>query len=82
MPCETSEDGKFHISYSGPRKTLREDDLGEKWCFRCRTRRRFTEKLTAEIEPSYYDPIPEISCSEGHVNGDLFPGWIRTWDED
>lgn len=71
-----------HINRSGPTEEIHNEDLGEKWCFVCRSRNRFIYSVTAEIEPSYYAPNPHIKCSRcGAENGDLFPGRIREWEE-
>jgi hypothetical protein len=54
---------------------------GERWCFVCRKRRLFDFVVMAPTEPSYYGPYPLIVGECRHVDGDLFPGRIREWDE-
>lgn len=67
-----------HIHWTGPTEVIRREPDGTRWCFRCRARTEFEYTLTADVEPSYYDPTPAISCvSAHHVNGDLFPGRER-----
>jgi hypothetical protein len=52
-----------------------------RWCFKCRTRRRFDYVVRDTIEPSYYDPYRCIECGTcGQVDGDLFPGRSREWE--
>ena len=66
----------------GPRmKEIRRDDLGERWCFRCRKRCPFTFTVSAPVEPSNYGPSASVSCDRGHDDGDLFPGRYREWEE-
>lgn len=71
------------MCWTGPTKVLRRESLGVKWCFICRKRVEFIYTITTEIEMSYHDPWPSIECvPAGHSNGDLFPGYIREWDEE
>ena len=52
-----------------------------RWCFRCRKVREFERVVIATVEPSYYEPVPQIRCvSCGLRDGDLFPGRFREWD--
>lgn len=68
----------------GPKmEVIHSESLGERWCFRCRKRREFFYRVSAPIEPSYYDPNPSIRCDTwGHIDGDLFPGRSREWEGD
>ena len=51
-----------------------------RWCFHCRTRRDHVYVVLATVEPSYYDPTPQIQCGTcGRVDADLFPGRCREW---
>lgn len=63
----------------GPTRTvtLQEEPVGVKWCFQCRKRVEFTDRLRGDSEPSYYEPMWMRSCANGHADGDLFPGWVR-----
>ena len=65
----------------GPTATevLREESLGERWCFMCRKRVPFAEQLIADKEPTYYDPWFVVRCANGHPDGDLFPGRYREY---
>jgi hypothetical protein len=65
----------------GEVKTLDTKPVGEKWCFVCRKRREFTDQCRVEAGITYYDPWWTRTCSEGHFDGDLFPGYIREWGE-
>lgn len=70
-----------HINRPGATYVIRRKELGERWCFRCRERRNFIYTLTAEVEPSYYDPNPDVKCGHcGKSDGDLFPGREREWE--
>lgn len=60
-------------------KVLRADGAGVRWCFRCRARVAFTDTLHGTVEPSYWEPFWSRTCPEGHLDGDLFPGWSR-WE--
>lgn len=51
----------------------------DRWCYVCRKRRQFTFTVHVPVDPmSYYGPHLTFECSEGHVDGDCFPG---TWRE-
>ena len=54
-------------------------DLGERYCFKCRKRRNFTDVILVPIDSmSYYGPIDKIVCDVcGRQDTDLFPGWTR-----
>lgn len=55
--------------------------LGDKWCFRCRTRGEFFDILMVPDGLSYYDPYWYRACGScGATDGDLFPGWSRDYD--
>jgi hypothetical protein len=55
---------------------------GIKWCFSCRTRREFHRIIMVPDGMSYYGPSIEITCSAcGTIDGDLFPGRVREWEE-
>lgn len=62
------------------REVVRRPDGEARWCFRCRARREFFFVVRSEVEISYYGPHPSIRCSEGHLDGDLFPGRVREWE--
>lgn len=64
----------------GPTKVLREDEPVERWCFRCRKRTPFVDRVIGDEDPlSYYDPIWTRTCSVCHGDTSLFPG--REWSE-
>ena len=72
-----------HICYGPPMKEIHREDLGERWCFVCHKRREFAYIVTAPTEPSYYGPNPEIKCLACEsMDGDLFPGRSREWDDE
>jgi hypothetical protein len=55
----------------------------ERWCFKCRKRRQFERVCTVPVGVSYYGPNVWIECSICHTtDGDMFPGYFRTWDDD
>lgn len=65
------------VCFTGPTEVLREESAGVRWCFVCRERVEFTDRLWRETAPSYYDPQWSRKCPSGHLDGDLFPGWTR-----
>lgn len=66
----------------GPRmEVVRQKELGERWCFRCRKRRPFVFIVSAPVEMSYYGPTAGVRCDRGHDDGDCFPGRYREWGE-
>lgn len=70
-----------YICRPGPMEEIHRESDGERWCFKCRKRREFIYTVTAEIEPSYYDPNPAIRCGTCNTyNGDLGFGRIREWE--
>ena len=60
-------------------RAARIEDAGTRWCFRCRARTPFTDTFYITVEPSYWEPFWERRCGRGHIDGDLFPGWVRGW---
>lgn len=81
--CQTYDmDGTtVHINYGPAMRKVKRDNLGERWCFKCRKRREFWFIVTAPVEPSYYGPNVDVRC--GHCNtsdGDMFPGGYREWE--
>lgn len=63
------------------REHVRRPD-GERWCFRCRTHRQFEYVVKVPVGESYYGPYQYIECGTCHLlDGDLFPGRFREWDE-
>jgi len=70
-----------HINRPGTTREIHREELGERWCFKCRKRRNFIYTVMAEIEPSYYDPNPYVRCEHcGTDDGDCFPGTHREWE--
>jgi hypothetical protein len=57
--------------------------VGVRWCFHCRHRREFTQVVLAPVDrESWYPTSVEIQCAQCRtVDGDLFPGHTREWDE-
>lgn len=54
-----------------------------RWCFHCRKRRDFVRVVTAPVGMSYYGPTVSVRCTVCNTDdGDCFPGWSRTWDEE
>lgn len=70
--------GALYICGPGPMETLETHYLGIKWCFRCRAKVMFFDRLRCELGRSYYGPEWERTCENDHLDGDLFPGWSRT----
>ena len=62
-------------------------DEGVKWCFTCRKRVQFWQILrTPSMEDliatmGFYDHSRTVECEKGHMDGDMFPGTSREWDE-
>lgn len=73
-----------HINFGpGPAKEVMRAALGERYCYRCRRRRPFFTIVYAydcPPEDDYYGPWPAVECADGHEDGDLFPGRVRTWE--
>jgi len=60
---------------------VKRDNIGERWCFKCRKRRDFFFIVTAPIEPSYYGPNVDVQCGSCDTSdGDCFPGREREWE--
>jgi hypothetical protein len=54
----------------------------ERFCFHCRAKRQFEYVVMAPTELSYYGPTPAIECATCRtVDGDLFPGNEREWED-
>lgn len=62
-------------------------DEGVLWCFQCRKRVQFWQIVKVasrediEATMGFWTHSRTIECERGHVNGDLFPGRWREWDE-
>lgn len=55
---------------------------GVRWCFTCRRRVEFVRIVMVPDGLSYYGPTVDIRCGEcSSIDGDLFPGRCREWDE-
>jgi len=51
-------------------------------CYGCRAKRPFTYVVLTPVEISWYGPSRSIQCAFcGLVDGDLFPGRYREWEE-
>lgn len=61
-------------------RVIQETDAGERWCFRCRARTTFTDRVLVTAEPSYWPPIIDRRCPSGHTDGDVGFGRSREWD--
>jgi len=56
---------------------------GIKWCFHCRTRCEMWRVVAVPDGDSYYGPTVHIECGGCRaVDGDLFPGRTREWEEE
>jgi hypothetical protein len=78
--CHT--DGEITVSGTRMKEHSRRSE-GVKWCFRCRRRSVFQRVISAPDGLSYYGPSVWIECAHCKaVDGDLFPGWTREWNED
>jgi len=70
-----------HITICGPRNPIivREEPLGERWCFVERKRRNFTLRVWRDdIEEDWYGPWASITCDScGRVDADVGFGWSR-----
>jgi len=67
-----------------PMKEYSRIPLGERYCFKCRKRRNFTDVIMVPTDPmSYYGPTSKTVCDVcGMQDADLFPGWSRTDEEE
>lgn len=79
-------DGKVvgNICSPGPMVRTTDELHGDpRWCFKCRKVREFRFTVDKELEPSYYGPNCAIRCGTcGTNDGDCFPGWSRSHEED
>lgn len=63
-------------------------DEGVMWCFHCRKRVQFWQVLLVaskeaiEASMGFWTHTRRIECEHGHLNGDLFPGRWREWDDE
>lgn len=72
----------LHIHRTPMKEIHREPHGEERWCFYERKRTTHSYVVMATVEPSYYDPEPDIVCDScGHADADCFPGTYRTWGE-
>jgi hypothetical protein len=79
VSCVQIGDGAV-ICLAGPQREIHREELGERWCFRCRKRREFIYTVVADTEPSYYEPNPFIRCAACNTtDGDLGFGRMREW---
>lgn len=63
-------------------REVRRENNGERWCFHCRKRREFLYIVDAPVGMSYYGPTPRIECGTCKaIDGDLFPGTEREWED-
>jgi hypothetical protein len=73
----------IHIHRGPQMREVARELLGDRWCFRCRARSEFVRILHAPVGLSYYGPSQTIQCDRcGEMDGDLFPGRERGWNED
>lgn len=83
MSCQTLTIGSdlVHINHGPEMREVKREGRGERYCFRCRTRREFWFIVTAPIVPDWYGPNCDIRCGHCHKSdGDLFPGREREWE--
>lgn len=73
----------LHIHWTEPLEEVVREDIGERWCFRCRKRREFQYVVKAPVDiMSYYGPSPSITCGTcTTIDSDLFPGMQREWSD-
>lgn len=57
------------------------DSIGDRWCFHCRRRHEFHRVFMVPDGPSWYDPHFSFK-GVGPDCTDLFPGWVRTWEDE
>lgn len=71
-----------HICHE-PTEVTHAESVGERWCFRCRTRSDFQFVIHTPVSvESYYDPTPSIRCGTcQRPDTDLFPGRYRDWNQ-
>jgi hypothetical protein len=73
--------GDFSMSGTRMKEASRVSE-GIRWCFSCRKRVEFDRIIKVPAGISYYGPSVEITCSVcGTIDGDLFPGRVREWEE-
>lgn len=60
-------------------RVISEQDAGTRWCFRCRKRVPFTDRLWTTVGLSCWGPYIDRTCPSGHIDGDVGFGWYREW---
>ena len=89
MTCEPLiMDGEVVGTITRPPTLTIDHDVhnGVRWCFQCRARVEFRYQVLIAADPEVRltyagcDPIPQIICTAGHVNGDCGFGRWREWD--
>jgi hypothetical protein len=74
----------IHIHREPLKELLRRQyGAGDRWCFRCRKRRRFELVILTPVDiMSYYGPSTHVECAACHTqDGDCFPGTQREWSD-
>lgn len=61
-------------------RVISEQDAGTHWCFRCRQRVPFVDRVLGTVEPSYWPPVIVRQCPAGHEDGDVGFGRYREWE--
>lgn len=80
-------DGKVVGAICGPSgwEIIRDESIGEHWCFKCRKRRdfRFIVGRDPDWENDYYGPSAHVECSVCNtVDGDCGFGSSREYSDD
>lgn len=80
MSCTPIQGGILCVDE--PSRVTRELDGEPRWCFRCRCVRPFEFVVSYPRSTSWYSPTASVRCSKCNmIDGDLFPGRSREWDE-
>ncbi len=82
VPCNLY--GDLAVCSPGKGKEFQcKNDPWEAWCFSCRKRTTHAVFGWVENEPSYYGPNYYTKCLSCKArDSDLFPGRVRTWEDD
>ena len=84
---DTETYGRVTICRGPEMHEVKRWDEGIHWCFVCRKRVQFWQIVKAPSMEDliawmgFYSHSRTIECERGHLNGDLFPGRWREWDE-
>lgn len=71
-----------HVCREELQEVVRKPHGKPRHCFHCRKTGEFLYVVEAPVGLSYYGPTPRVECATcGTIDGDLFPGRGREWED-